>query len=46
MLADGQSMIESIVKPREDDRERRLLMILSAEKILERCGGGSSRTNI
>lgn len=45
MLADGQSMIESIVKPSEDDRERRILMILSAEKILDRCGSVPSRTS-
>lgn len=37
MLSDSQSMIESLVKPCEEDHERRILMVLSAEKILERC---------
>ncbi len=41
MLADGQSLIESIVKPRADDGERRILIVLSAEKILQRCAQGS-----
>ena len=36
----AQSLIESIVKPRAGDSERRILIVLSAEKILQRCAQG------
>ncbi|MFT3850013.1 MAG: chemotaxis protein CheW [Propionivibrio sp.] len=41
MLANSQSLIESIVKPRADDRERRILIVLSTEKILQRFSIGA-----
>lgn len=36
MMADGQSLIESLVKPLASDGERRILIVLSADKILQR----------
>jgi len=36
MLADGHSLIESLVKPLGDDTERRILIVLSVDKILGR----------
>ncbi|MGL4410197.1 MAG: chemotaxis protein CheW [Zoogloea sp.] len=36
MMADGLSMIDSLIKPRMDDQERRILVVLSVEKILRR----------
>ncbi|OIQ89735.1 CheW-like domain protein [mine drainage metagenome] len=36
MLSDGNSLLESLVKPREDNAERRILMVLSVEKVFAR----------
>ncbi|MBK1681007.1 hypothetical protein CKO20_11570 [Rhodocyclus tenuis] len=36
LLADGQSLVDSLVKPGVEERERRILIILSLTKILER----------
>ena len=38
MMNDGQSMIDSLVKPLADDAERRILIVLSPERILQRLG--------
>lgn len=44
MLADGQSMIESLVKPHADDHERRILIVLAVDKILQRFSVGEAAT--
>lgn len=36
MLSEGNSLLESLVKPQPDSEERRILMVLSIEKILGR----------
>lgn len=36
MLSDSSSLLESLVKPGSDDAERRILLVLSAEKMLNR----------
>lgn len=41
MMSDGASMIESLVKPREDSDERRILAVLSVERILQRLERGA-----
>lgn len=41
MLSEGNSPIESLVKPHADDVERRILMVLSASRMLHRLGGSS-----
>jgi chemotaxis signal transduction protein len=38
MMNEGNSLIDSLVKPLADDAERRILMVLSAERILQRLG--------
>jgi len=39
MMSEGNSPIESLVKPHADDVERRILMVLSATRMLHRLGG-------
>lgn len=39
MLANGSALTESLVKPHPADGERRILVILSAERILQRLSG-------
>lgn len=39
MMSEGKSLVESLVKPRSDSVERRILVILSVEKILQRLRG-------
>ena len=39
MMADGHSLIESLVKPPAEDVERRILIVLSVEKILRKLSG-------
>lgn len=36
MMSDGQSLIESLVKPQSESSERRILVILSVDRILRR----------
>lgn len=36
MMSDGQSLIESLVKPLANDGERRILIVLSTDKIVQR----------
>lgn len=38
MMADGRSVVESLVKPLPDDQERRILIVLSPARIVERVG--------
>jgi chemotaxis signal transduction protein len=38
MMADGNSLVESLVRPHGDEADRRILMVLSAERILRRLG--------
>ncbi len=42
MMSDGQSMIESLVKPLPEDNERRILIVLSADRIVQRLGQPAS----
>lgn len=39
MMADGQSVVESLVKPAPEDNERRILIVLSPERIVQRIAG-------
>lgn len=38
MMSEGNSLIESLVKPLSDEAERRILIVLSVERILQRMG--------
>ena len=38
MMTDGRSLVESLVKPQADDAERRILIVLSPERIVQRVG--------
>ena len=40
LLAGGTSLTESLVKPHPDDAEKRILIILSVDRIIERVHGG------
>lgn len=42
MMNEGQSLIEGLVKPLPESQERRILMVLSAERILERLQGAGA----
>lgn len=46
MMSDGNSLIEGLVKPQGDSGERRILMVLSAERILQRLGRTSPENNV
>jgi chemotaxis signal transduction protein len=46
MMSDGNSLIEGLVKPRGDAGERRILMVLSVERILSRLGKGVPEDNV
>jgi chemotaxis signal transduction protein len=39
MMNEGNSMIDSLIKPLPDDAERRILMVLSPDRIVQRLGG-------
>jgi hypothetical protein len=39
MLANGKSLTESLVKPHPADADKRILVILSVERILQRLSG-------
>lgn len=45
MMSEGQSLIDSLVKPRPDDGERRILIVLSADRILKRFAWQDTATN-
>ncbi|MDE2440222.1 MAG: chemotaxis protein CheW [Betaproteobacteria bacterium] len=38
MMSEGNSLIESLVKPLSDEAERRILIVLSVQRILQRLG--------
>lgn len=38
MMADGHSLIDSLIKPAENQHERRILVVLSVERMLSRFG--------
>jgi chemotaxis signal transduction protein len=46
MMSDGNSLIEGLVKPRGDGGERRILMVLSVERILARLGNAVPEDNV
>uniref|UniRef100_Q47H54 CheW protein n=1 Tax=Dechloromonas aromatica (strain RCB) TaxID=159087 RepID=Q47H54_DECAR len=44
MMSDGNSLIDSLVKPMENDAERRILIVLSTEKLAKRFAAPAAIT--